>query len=188
MIIIKASFKIPKWDNRKLFPMDINLKHQFLVGFAEVDSTATEEEGNDEGEHSFFQDEIEELEKKKKDGLIRGATIKTEQFTHTVFFNFDSDDLSPGEKAKISSFISPVDKEDVTRIEIIGYADDIGEDSYNLKLSEERAKNIAIYLMENKIKSRSNLLRRAVVKSKMINQKNKTVKVDIKIYTQRKKN
>ena len=177
----QSRFEIPEWSNRELYKLDILLKHQFLVGFAE-DTTAIVDTGD---EYTLFQDEKEALE--KKEGIVRGVTIKTEQFTHTVFFEFDSDALSPNEKAKISNFIKPVDKEKVTRIEIIGYADDIGTDTYNLKLSEERAKNIAVYLMENKLKVDQIYLEgRGEIKDDKPKPQNR--KVDIKIYTQEEKN
>ena len=179
----QKTFHIPEWDNKELFKLDILLKHQYLVGFAEADSTDQLEDG----EHSFFEDEMEKLKEKDKKGIIRGATIKTEQFTHTVFFNFDSDNLSPTEKSKIASFINPVNKNNVSRVEIIGYADDIGPDSYNLKLSEERAKNIAIFLMEKNLKVDQIYLEgRGEIKDDKPKDQNR--KVDIKIYTQEKKN
>ncbi len=174
----QSTFKIPEWDNKMLYPVNIRLRRQYLVGFAE-----TEGDEDPESEHTFFQEEKEALDKKKKEGIIRGATIKTEQFTHTVFFTFDSNELSPSEKSKISSFINPVNKEKVTRIEIIGYADDIGTDTYNLKLSEERAKNIAVYLMENSLRVDQIYLEgRGEIKDD--NPKKQNRKVDIKIYTQ----
>ncbi|MBK8043555.1 MAG: OmpA family protein [Haliscomenobacter sp.] len=37
---------------------------------------------------------------------------------------------------------------DIQHVDINGYADDIGEDGYNLKLSERRAKKIALFLMQ----------------------------------------
>ncbi|MBK7872162.1 MAG: OmpA family protein [Saprospiraceae bacterium] len=37
------------------------------------------------------------------------------------------------------------------RVEIIGFSDDVGTDMYNLKLSEERAKQIALHLMDKGI-------------------------------------
>lgn len=176
----ERTFNIPKWDNKELYGLEILLNHQYLVGFAEADTTAKD------GEHTFFEEEKNKMNKKKKKATIRGATIKTEQFTHTVFFNFDSDNLSPMEKEKISKFIIPVDKGKVTRVEIIGYADDVGPDNYNLKLSEDRAKNIAIFLMENSLKVDQIYLEgKGEIKDDKPKPKNR--KVDIKIYTQEKK-
>jgi outer membrane protein OmpA-like peptidoglycan-associated protein len=40
----------------------------------------------------------------------------------------------------------------VVHLEIIGYADDIGADAYNLSLSERRASVVAVYLLERNVK------------------------------------
>ena len=70
----------------------------------------------------------------------------------------------------------------MTRVEIIGYADDVGPDTYNLKLSEKRAKEIALYLMENSVEVDQIYLEG---RGELRNDKPKNLnrKVNIKIFT-----
>ena len=131
-------FAIPKWDNRDFYNVDILLNPIYsLVEYEQGDTTAVEKK---------------EKEKKEKDReiVIRNERNRTEQYSHTVFFKFDSYELKPEETGKITEFLESILEKNITRVEIIGYADDIGPDTYNLKLSEERAKRLALFLMDEK--------------------------------------
>ena len=53
------------------------------------------------------------------------------------------------EREKLLAFLKPLQKKDAQDIRIVGFSDDIGTDDYNLRLSEERAKQIALVIMDN---------------------------------------
>lgn len=72
-------------------------------------------------------------------------------YLHTVFFEFDEYLMSNSEIDNLDKFIKRIKDKNVQRVEIVGFSDDVGTDMYNLKLSEERAKQIALYLMDNGI-------------------------------------
>jgi len=71
------------------------------------------------------------------------------EYRYIVYFDFDSQQLSPAQLEKMKRYLEQRPDGQVVQVEIAGYADDIGEDSYNLRLSEERAKSVALFLQEN---------------------------------------
>ena len=80
----------------------------------------------------------------------KSATVETALQSHSqrLYFDFDSYQLNELHRQKLNDFFRSFDRDSVERIEIMGFADDIGTDTYNLKLSEERAKSIALFLVE----------------------------------------
>jgi len=73
---------------------------------------------------------------------------KPQRHIKSFLFKFDSDEMESNEQDKLDAFIATIAGKDVQRIEIDGYADDIGSNGYNLELSEKRAKRIALYLVD----------------------------------------
>lgn len=73
---------------------------------------------------------------------------KPQRHIKSFLFKFDSDEMESNEQDKLDAFIATIAGKDVQRIEIDGYADDIGSNGYNLELSEKRAKKIALYLVD----------------------------------------
>lgn len=71
-----------------------------------------------------------------------------QHYEHAIYFKFDSDDAENSELISFDSFLESLRDKEVIRIEINGFADDIGSDKYNLELSEKRAKKIALYLYQ----------------------------------------
>jgi len=69
-------------------------------------------------------------------------------YQHSIYFMFDSDEAEQSELNNLNTFLNGLQGKTIISIEINGYADDIGEDFYNLELSEKRAKRIALYLYE----------------------------------------
>lgn len=65
-----------------------------------------------------------------------------------IFFDFDSSALSAESKAKLDRLYARLtnDSEQILRANIVGYADEIGTDSYNQRLSERRASAVNNYL------------------------------------------
>lgn len=70
-----------------------------------------------------------------------------ETLVQSFLFDFDEARIDPQMQQSIDEFIeSALQNHKVVNVEVIGYTDDIGDVSYNQKLSEARAKNVAAYL------------------------------------------
>jgi OOP family OmpA-OmpF porin len=70
----------------------------------------------------------------------------------TVYFNFNSSALTPAARTKLNTLAKTLKSKKVSSVSIIGYADEIGTDSYNLRLSQKRANAVASYLRGKGIK------------------------------------
>jgi len=74
----------------------------------------------------------------------------------TVYFGFNSSALTPAAKTKLNALAKGLKSRNVTAVSIVGFADEIGTDSYNLRLSEKRANTVASYLRGKGIKVMGN--------------------------------
>lgn len=75
--------------------------------------------------------------------LLSFYTVSAQQKpVETIYFEFDRYDLTDKQKTVVSSFIKNIDTSKVESIQIYGYCDDRGTDSYNFKLSNKRAVTI----------------------------------------------
>lgn len=117
-------FPIPVWENKHFYGIELLL--QPTLSFIAL------------------------ADQKRSEFTAKKAKARQE-YTHTVFFDFDKATLEPDEISKLDEFVSPLKVKNVQRVEIIGFADDVGADVYNLKLSEERAKQIALFLIDNNL-------------------------------------
>jgi len=70
----------------------------------------------------------------------------------TVYFPFNVASLTPAAKAKLNSLSRALKSKSVASVRIIGFADEIGTESYNVRLSQQRANNVATYLRGKGIK------------------------------------
>lgn len=61
----------------------------------------------------------------------------------TVYFNFDSARLTNAAKSEIKALSDIQNAKSIKTWKVQGYADQLGSDAYNLKLSEKRAKAVA---------------------------------------------
>ncbi len=121
---------IPQWDNRNFYPMDIDLVP------LNYNPPVQQARG------------IPEPRKKREEPAPKIKLRKN--YTHEIFFAFDKAELTPTEAEKLDDFFAEHAKKKILRIEVFGFADDVGKEDYNYKLSEERAKNIAFYLFAEK--------------------------------------
>lgn len=66
----------------------------------------------------------------------------------TIYFGFDSAVLTPESKRKLNTLFAKLtnESEGILRANIVGYADEIGTDAYNYKLSQRRAQAVHKYL------------------------------------------
>ena len=83
--------------------------------------------------------------------LYSGAMFAQQFAIDTIFFAFDSYQLKDEGKQKLDSLIGEFTSFPAYYVEIFGHTDSIGTPTYNLDLSTERARVIALYLREQGI-------------------------------------
>ncbi|MFC2111913.1 OmpA family protein [Bacteroidota bacterium] len=72
---------------------------------------------------------------------------------NSILFGFDSDALNETAKAEAERVFEVMNKNPEIRIQLTGNTDAVGADSYNLNLSERRARSVANYLINRGIAS-----------------------------------
>jgi outer membrane protein OmpA-like peptidoglycan-associated protein len=77
-----------------------------------------------------------------KDGSCNTASSEL----RTVYFNFNSSVLTPSAKTKLNQLATALKSSNVSSVKIVGFADEIGSDGYNMRLSQKRANAVAAYL------------------------------------------
>lgn len=73
------------------------------------------------------------------------------EIKHEVYFETDQFNVTEIERNRLLLFIQNIQKQDVQRIDIYGFCDDRGSDSYNLLLSQQRANAIKSLFSEHEI-------------------------------------
>lgn len=67
----------------------------------------------------------------------------------TIYFEFNQSRLTESERQKINSLTTELESmHDITGVRIVGYADRMGSNSYNKRLSEKRAESVEHYLRQ----------------------------------------
>ncbi len=87
----------------------------------------------------------------KWDAKSSSCTALTSEM-RTVYFNFNSSALTPAAKTKLNALAKNLRSKKVASVRIVGFADQIGTESYNLRLSQKRANAVAAYLRGKGIK------------------------------------
>ncbi len=67
-------------------------------------------------------------------------------FATTVYFGFDSASLSADSMAQLNDLAEKIRPYHIEVIHIVGYADNVGTDAYNRKLSTQRAESVKQYM------------------------------------------
>lgn len=70
-----------------------------------------------------------------------------------IFFETNSFELKQESNAELQTLLELMQRNPNIRIEISGHTDNVGKDDYNLTLSENRAKNVKLWLTNNGIDS-----------------------------------
>ena len=123
----RRRFHVPEWDNATFFTLDILLDPLFkLPVYAEI--------------------------LKANPTMVSLKSPFGKDLKHNVLFDFDKSDLKIEAIKELESFLEEVFKDQkVQGVEVIGYADQLGDDAYNFLLSEKRAKEVGIFLKEKGI-------------------------------------
>lgn len=123
------NFNIPVWDNKRFYSLELRLQPVYVKP---VDVPKTKPNNNGSSDTTTTTMKVR----------------KPQRYNKSFLFKFDSDEMEINEQDKLDAFIATIAGKEVQRIEIDGYADDIGNNGYNLELSEKRAKRIALYLVD----------------------------------------
>jgi len=79
--------------------------------------------------------------------------MKPEPAAFTVHFDFDDAGLTPDARAMLADVAAAAKKSDYQTIDISGYTDLVGADSYNQVLSEQRANAVINFLVDSGIEA-----------------------------------
>ncbi len=80
-----------------------------------------------------------------------GFVFSQTELTHEVYFDTDEFVVPLTEQNRLLLFIRNLEKNNIEKISIYGFCDDVGSDSYNLKLSQQRANAIKTIFSEYEI-------------------------------------
>jgi outer membrane protein OmpA-like peptidoglycan-associated protein len=96
--------------------------------------------------------QAEEIKKTVPDAKVErvGEGIVVE-FNSNVLFAFDKSDLTADSKVSLQKLVTVLDNYPDTDIEVQGHTDSKGSNSYNMSLSERRAKEVTGYLTDKDI-------------------------------------
>ncbi|SFB09443.1 OmpA family protein [Flavobacterium swingsii] len=82
------------------------------------------------------------------------AIMAQEEIIHSVYFDFDKFKLDEKQANETVNFIKKIDSTRIESVQIFGYCDDRGKESYNFKLSNNRASIIQKKLVASGIKNK----------------------------------
>ncbi|MEP1489033.1 MAG: OmpA family protein [Algibacter sp.] len=102
------------------------------------------------------------------------VVFSQKEFTHDVYFDSDKFVVPNTEENRLLLFISTLTDIDIDSISIYGFCDDIGANTYNLKLSQQRANAIKMIFSNNEISEDliTNVDGKGEILLKIINEKN----------------
>ena len=83
--------------------------------------------------------------------LTTSITFSQSKLTHDVYFDTDEFTVPSTEENRLLLFISTLSNIEIDSISIYGFCDDVGADTYNLKLSQQRANAIKAIFSDNEI-------------------------------------
>lgn len=93
---------------------------------------------------------------------------------HEVYFDTDKYIVPSTEENRLMLFISTIADVDIESVSIYGFCDDVGADSYNLKLSQQRADAIKAVFANNEVSEDliTNVDGKGEILLKIVNEKN----------------
>ncbi|MFV5662207.1 OmpA family protein [Acinetobacter pittii] len=79
----------------------------------------------------------------KKEGFVLTDEGWTLGLPERLLFDFNNAQLKQSHEAELVRLANQLNKYDLNKLKIIGHTDDVGDATYNQKLSEERAQSVA---------------------------------------------
>lgn len=116
----------------------------------------------------------------KPELVSRGPEIKEKRVQ--FFFGFDSYEINEKTRQDLDQLADFLQKDQQWEVEVVGYADKVGDAAYNQRLSEKRARAIVDYLTEAKVEVLQQVVRREGLGSIEViddNSGNKSRRVDV---------
>lgn len=99
-----------------------------------------------------------------------------------TYFDFDKAELRPQGKKELDRIAERIGNDTkITTIEVVGYTDRIGSESYNLDLSKQRARAVSKYLQENAGINRDKFIVVGAGESRLVDQKCENIESDNKL-------
>lgn len=79
----------------------------------------------------------------KKEGFVLTDEGGTLGLPERLLFDFNNAQLKQSHEAELVRLANQLNKYDLNKLKIVGHTDDVGDATYNQKLSEERAQSVA---------------------------------------------
>lgn len=130
----QKEFEIPFWENKELYKIDILLNFD-MPGFAPADTTSD----------ISAQEEPTPIAPKKKSVVLSKIT------TLSLYYDTNEKELNLQNKSRLDGFLKSLEKDKITKLEIVGLADYVGSDLDNMKLSEDRARIVSEFIQKRNI-------------------------------------
>lgn len=93
----------------------------------------------------------EDFKRVTKDIELQKADIGNKITLNNIFFDFGKSTLRPESVSELNRLVHLLNSFPYILIEIAGHADNIGDETYNRKLSEDRAQEVVNFLISNNI-------------------------------------
>lgn len=102
-------------------------------------------------ESHFFNIDTDSSQNIRKDIYLKPIKKGSSVRLNNIFFEFNSATLTEDSKTELNQIVRFLNNNTGTKITIAGHTDDQGTDAYNQQLSEERARAVYDYLINQKI-------------------------------------
>ena len=102
-------------------------------------------------EHFFLPPDYTQLHPYKKDIPLQKISVGKSVVMQNVFFDTDQHQLKPESRVELNKLVRLMEDNPGMHIEIAGHTDNVGSEAYNLQLSEQRARTVFDYLVDNGI-------------------------------------
>ncbi|MHC1707148.1 MAG: OmpA family protein [Bacteroidales bacterium] len=151
---IKAKIELKNVSTRKVteIPVDsLTGEYAAVVLFKNDYIMTVKKEGFGYESKYIAQEDTAFKEPAKVDMTIKPIEVGQSYKLNDIYFASDSYELTPESRIVIDGFSEFLDENPGIKISIEGHTDDVGNDDYNLILSENRAKSVHEYLISKGI-------------------------------------
>jgi outer membrane protein OmpA-like peptidoglycan-associated protein len=95
--------------------------------------------------------DFEGYQEVEKDIALKAFDIGSNTVLNNIFFDFDDFKILDESKPELEHVVNVMKENEKIMIEISGHTDDVGDDKYNLQLSQRRASSVVMYLISQGI-------------------------------------